>query len=117
MIPEKKNHLFKKGQSGNPTGRPKGTKNEITIQKLLLESDLRKQLGRDIRDVLAVAVKMALAGDQAMIKLLIDKALPTSKAHEAEDVQNNKIEVTINGLPSREAMRVVNVIEGEKSVN
>ena len=33
-------HKFKEGESGNPNGRPKGTKNLSTILKAMLEEDV-----------------------------------------------------------------------------
>tara|TARA_S200002703_G_C3789012_1_gene243421 strand:- start:1428 stop:1769 length:342 start_codon:yes stop_codon:yes gene_type:complete len=37
-----KSHEFKKGESGNPKGRPKGSKNRSTIAKKWLEASQKK---------------------------------------------------------------------------
>ena len=37
-------HQFKKGESGNPNGRPKGSKNRSTIAKKWLETNQTKKL-------------------------------------------------------------------------
>lgn len=37
-----KEHEFKKGQSGNPNGRPKGSKNRSTIARKWLETNQKK---------------------------------------------------------------------------
>jgi hypothetical protein len=63
---------FAPGQSGNPSGRPKGSGDKrLHIKKLLndnLESVFRK------------AIDMAMEGDMTAIKLVIDKGFPTPRS-------------------------------------
>ena len=103
---------FKKGQSGNPLGRPKGSKNKITIMKLALELNLRKQLENDAHEILRKAIELAKNGDQAMIKLLVDKMVPTSKAMEDEPTKE-KVQIFIDRLPERGEVN----ISGRKTVD
>jgi hypothetical protein len=43
-----KKHQFKRGQSGNPRGRPKGRKNELTIWTELLDRKVKvRERGRE----------------------------------------------------------------------
>lgn len=65
---------FKKGQSGNIAGRPKGITNQIK---------LRKALEKDLPEVLTVLVEQAKCGDVAAIKLLLDRVLPALKPVDA----------------------------------
>jgi len=71
---------FKKGESGNPNGRPKGSKNRSTIAKYWMEviQDLKNPItGEDERmsqeDLMTLAlIKKARAGDVAAYKALMD---------------------------------------------
>jgi hypothetical protein len=59
---------FQSGQSGNPEGRPKGIKDKRTLFVEIIES--RKE------ELLNKALDMALAGDQQMMRVLLDRLLP-----------------------------------------
>jgi hypothetical protein len=63
---------FKRGQSGNPSGRPKGSRHKLTIlAETLIEGDAEAV----IRAVIAEAKK----GDMAAAKLVIERILPPRK--------------------------------------
>lgn len=103
---------FQKGKSGNPAGRPKGSKNKLTLMRLALETDLRTQLRHDASEILQKAIEMAKAGDQAMIKLLVDKMIPTVKSSEDEPTKE-KVQIFIDRLPERGDISV----QGRKTVD
>ena len=71
---------FKKGESGNPNGRPKGSKNRSTIAKYWMEvqQDLKNPLTSETErmsqeDLMTLAlIKKARAGDVAAYKALMD---------------------------------------------
>ena len=75
-----KEHEFKKGQSGNPNGRPKGSKNRSTIAKywLSIEQDLKNPLSGDTEtmsqeDLMTLAlIKKAREGNVNAYKALMD---------------------------------------------
>lgn len=71
---------FMKGVSGNPAGRPKGSKNRTTLLRQAIEGDMVERLSTDAIDILEVAIELAKKGDQACIKILMDRLLPTRKA-------------------------------------
>lgn len=109
----KGNYKWAKGQSGNPAGRPKGTKNKITLMKIALEGDLRTRLNKDAHAVLQKAVEMALAGDTAMIKLLVDKMIPTSRSVDEEPTKE-RVQIFIDRLKDDRPVIAGKVIsEGE----
>jgi hypothetical protein len=73
---------FKKGQSGNPKGRPVGSKNRSTIAKkwLSVEQDLKNPLTGDKEtmsqeDLMTLAlIKKAREGDTQAYQKLLDSA-------------------------------------------
>lgn len=73
-------HSFKKGQSGNPNGRPKGAKNRSTIARKWLEvnQSLKNPLTGESEtmsqeDLMTLAlIKKAREGDVTAYKALMD---------------------------------------------
>jgi hypothetical protein len=66
---------FRKGQSGNPSGRPKGIVDS--------RQRLRAALEPHEDDLLAQAVEMAKAGDVAVLTFLLGRAMPAPKPETA----------------------------------
>ena len=69
---EQRGRPFQKGQSGNPAGKPKGTRNATT---LALEALLDGQASA----LTQKAINLALAGDMAALRLCLDRILPPRK--------------------------------------
>src|SRR5215813_10627085 len=63
---------FQKGQSGNPDGRPRGSRNATT---LALESLLDGQA----QALTHKAIEIALTGDITALRLCLDRILPPRK--------------------------------------
>ena len=63
---------FQPGQSGNPGGRPKGSRNKAT---LALESLLDGQA----EALTQRAIELALAGDMTALRMCLDRILPARK--------------------------------------
>jgi hypothetical protein len=63
---------FSKGQSGNPSGKPKGCRNANTI----LFDELLKD---NARDLIEKAIEMAKGGDGPALRLCIDRLAPPRK--------------------------------------
>ncbi|HEX2352825.1 MAG TPA: DUF5681 domain-containing protein [Xanthobacteraceae bacterium] len=63
---------FEKGESGNPAGRPPGSRNRATLLMESLMADDAEAIGRK-------AVAMAKEGDLAAIRLCVDRLAPRRK--------------------------------------
>jgi len=70
---------FKPGMSGNPKGKPKGSRHKATLAALTLLQGEAEALTR-------VAVNAALAGDLVALKMCLDKFLPAAKDHPVDVV-------------------------------
>ena len=69
-------HLFRPGQSGNPAGKPKGTKNHSTrLAQRLLDGE-EEALVRKI-------IELAKDGDMQALKVCFDRLIPPIKAQAA----------------------------------
>src|ERR1051325_11603484 len=63
---------FVKGQSGNPSGRPKGARNTTTVA-------LENLLNGQAQALTQKAIDLALAGDITALRLCLDRILPVRK--------------------------------------
>jgi hypothetical protein len=104
---------FVPGVSGNPAGRAKGTKNKITLARLMLEDQLREILTQEGPKLMRKAIKMALKdGNDRVMRVLLDKMLTTPKDQDSGESQDRDIKVTVQNLiPSGAAQRPA--IEGD----
>jgi hypothetical protein len=115
---------WKPGQSGNPAGRKKGSKNKITVLRQNTELALRKYLDNPRRAALAYAAldrvfDIALNGEDKEAlqasKIVLDKMLPNAKAETEGDSKGSgkPIQIQIVNQTEQAAGKVVTVIEGE----
>ena len=63
---------FKKGTSGNPAGKPKGSRHKSTMAALRLLSGEAEALTR-------AAIEKALSGDTVALRLCLDRIVPVVK--------------------------------------
>jgi hypothetical protein len=106
---------FPKGVSGNPAGRPKGRRNEITLLKESLELELREQGASRMPEILDTAIQLALAGDTTMIKLLLELHMTKGGTGDVKAGQE-KVTINIKG-PSDAERPIIDITpdEGESS--
>ena len=72
-----KDTKFKKGQSGNPNGKPKGARNKATLAAEAL-------LDGEAEVITRKAIEKAKEGDMAAIRLCLERILPTIKSRPIE---------------------------------
>jgi hypothetical protein len=85
-------HKFKEGESGNPNGRPKGSRNLSTILKEMLEEEVEvnidgKKERRQFKDVIIrKLIKKANDGDLRAIQEVFDRTEGKSKQEIRHDI-------------------------------
>lgn len=88
---------FIQGSSGNPGGRPKGSKNKVTLLKLQAEEAFRGRNQHAIDAVLDDILHAALDGDKSARKMVWDACM--SKAAVAEDkAAGGKQSITVHRM-------------------
>ena len=70
--PHSGRRLFQKGQSGNPAGRKRGSKNKSTLAAQILLEGEAETLTRK-------AVELAIAGNALALKLCLDRIYPAPR--------------------------------------
>ena len=91
---------WKPGQSGNPAGRPKGSKNQITLLKESMELLLREEASpEDLRAVMREALTLAMGGDRSMIKLILELHMSKGTTQDTSKAAE-KVQININGPQS-----------------
>lgn len=93
---KKKDHLFQPGKSGNPKGRPKGSKNRSTELKEFLLKEAEGQLLESLPKILDTLVKKAVDGDTQAAKLLLERILPAKRAVELSGKDGKDFEIVVN---------------------
>jgi hypothetical protein len=63
---------WKKGTSGNPRGRPKGSRNKATLLAIAA-------MEGELNDVVRVVLDAAKGGDMAAARLVVDKLIPATR--------------------------------------
>lgn len=86
---------FVAGTSGNPVGRPKGSKNKITLVKLMAEQAVREGNYDRMVAVCEQVIEDALAGDFQCRKL-IWQSMVTKAAADDRSTAKEKVEINLN---------------------
>jgi Family of unknown function (DUF5681) len=68
---------FERGRSGNPNGRPKGSRNRITRA-------LEELIDGKAEALVAKAIEKALQGDSSMLRALLSRTVPAPRARTVE---------------------------------
>ncbi len=68
---------FQRGQSGNPSGKPPGTRARVTVLAEKLMED-------DAEDIVRAVVSAAKAGDSTAMRLCVERLVPVRKGRPIE---------------------------------
>lgn len=114
---------FPKGTSGNPAGRPPGSRNRATVaMEALLEGDAERLMRK--------AIELALADDISAMRLCMERLLPPRKerpirvdvgplenARQIKEAANTVIRAVAEGeITPGEGEALMNMIAGQASV-
>lgn len=100
------------GQSGNPAGRPKNKKNELTELKQDLEIAVRKNVSAErVARIVSKMADMAENGDVKAAKLILDKFLSNPKDSEDVDMGTGGIVIRIENATFKAQNEESNVID------
>lgn len=89
-VRDEKTGKYLPGKSGNPAGRPQGSKNRITIMKVALEEAFREDTYEDVLEVLQMVVSQAKGGDKASQKMVWDSAVSKGISATDKDAKSDK---------------------------
>jgi hypothetical protein len=107
---------FLPGKSGNPAGRPKGTKNRIKQLKEDMELVLREGVNPDaLKGILVSLVAEAQTGNVQAAKLILDKFMTNAKVEEERGEDTPEIVISIKNLTRDEISVTGEVIDQEES--
>jgi hypothetical protein len=95
-LPRGRGRPFFSGQSGNPKGRPKGSRNRVTLAvEALIEGKAEELAGK--------ALELALEGDPTLIRALLSTVVPPRRDRTVE-FELPKIESTADALAASSAI-------------
>jgi len=101
---QQKPHLFQPGQSGNPAGRPQGSRNKATLAVEVLLDGEADSLTRK-------AIELALQGDTTAMRLCLERLCPPRKSRPVNiALPETK---TAEGVAEAQAAVVKAVADGE----
>ena len=101
---QNKNHLWKKGESGNPAGKPPGSRHKVTLA-------VERLLDGEGEELTRKAIELAKEGDLTALRLCLERICPPRKSRPiAIDLPDVK---TCEGVSQAQAAIVQSVGEGE----
>ncbi len=94
------NPTWKKGKSGNPMGRPRGSKNTATLVQEAIKQEAEHLLIKHLPSVVEEVIRQAQLGNMQAAKMLLDRAIPVKRAVEIsqKDGQEFGVKIIIESL-------------------
>ncbi len=108
--PKRGNPLWAKGQSGNPGGRPVGSKNRLTLLREAVIAEAEELVLDNWAALVAKTIELAQNGDTTCLKILWDRIIPAKKAIDGihRDSSEFGVNIVIQSLEPKQVL-----IEGE----
>lgn len=103
---------WKPGQSGNPNGRPKGSRNKVTVLKEAVLANAENIVLENLEEIVKTTVELAKAGDPTCLSIIWKNVMPQpdKKASSKEDRLN--IHINIEGM-EKPTVDIEQPIDGE----
>ena len=97
--PKRKGNI-QKGEVLNPSGRPKGSKNKVTLLKEAVLASSEELVLHNWVKLVQKTIDLAEEGDTTALKILWDRVIPSKRAIDttAEGKDNRSITINISGL-------------------
>lgn len=92
-------------QPPKPTGRPKGSRNKVTLMKLMAEDAVRSQNESKMLEVCSLIVDQALEGDKASQKLVWQSVVSNGVSDDKD--AKEKVEITIGHIPKPQEVTII----------
>ena len=92
MEERNKDGTIPQGVSGNKLGRPKGSRNKITLAKLMLEEAVRTENAEDMMDVCRLVIQEAKEGSFQHQRLVWD-SLVTKATSSDQSTGKEKVHI------------------------
>jgi len=102
---------FPAGVSGNPMGRPKGSKNKVTLMKIAAEEAVRGDNFDAMLQVCADIVQAAQQGDKQSRKLVWEAMITKGVAPDANQGTKAAINISLSGEAKAEVIDVTPIEE------
>ncbi len=104
-LQKQKSHLFQPGQSGNPAGKPKGTRHKATQAALALAEG-------QLSEIVQTLINSALGGDTGAAKIILDKIVPNRRENPLPELTLPQV-ATAADLPQLTGAILAAVADGQ----
>lgn len=88
--------LWKPGQSGNPKGRPKGSKNKLSLLREAVLENAENIVLSNFEDIVRSTVELAKQGDATALKIVWDRIIPAKRTVEEKVEGEDRLNISIN---------------------
>ena len=95
-VKEESKSLWKPGQSGNPKGRPKGSKNKLSLLREAVLESAEDIVLRNFEDIVQSTVELAKQGDATALKIVWDRIIPAKRTVEDKVEGEDKMNISIS---------------------